>query len=148
MISKKVVLRFPKQLTDQPILYRLIKEYDLIFNILLARIMPNAEGVMVTELSGTDENYSAGIQYLRDNGVEVQLLSQDVRRDEKQCIQCGVCTSICPTSALSIPDRETMIVEFDIDRCVACSLCVDVCPSRAMHVALNGLEELAMEELA
>lgn len=146
MISKRVVLRFPKRMVDQPLIYRLSKEYNLIFNILLARIMPNAEGLMVAELSGADENYNEGIQYLRDNGVDVQLLSQDVRRDDDLCTQCGACITICPTGALAIPDRETMIVEFDIEKCVACSLCVDACPPRAMQITLNGIEELAMKE--
>ena len=147
MISKRVVLHFPNQLIDQPIVYRLSKEYDLIFNILLARIMPNEEAVMVAELSGEDEKYSEGIKYLQDQGVDVQLLSRDVRRDEQRCTQCGACITMCPTGALSIPDRTTMIVTFDIEECVACSLCVQACPPRAMHVALNGLEALGLEKL-
>ncbi len=147
MISKRVVLHFPKQMIDQPIVYRLSKEYDLIFNILLARIMPNEEGVMVAELSGEDEKYNQGIEYLRDQGVGVQLLSRDVSRDDQKCTQCGACTAICPTGALAIPDRETMVVEFDIDKCVACSLCVQACPPRAMSIALNGLEEFVAERL-
>ena len=142
MISKRVVLHFPKQMIDQPIIYRLSKEYDLVFNILLARIMPNEVGIMVAELSGEDEKYNEGIEYLREQDVTVQLLSRDVRRDERRCTQCGACTIICPTGALSIPDRKTMMVTFDIEKCVACSLCVEACPPRAMHVALNGLEEL------
>ena len=28
-VSKRVVLRFPKRLTDRPIIYRLVKDYDL-----------------------------------------------------------------------------------------------------------------------
>lgn len=147
MISRRVVLHFPHRLIDQPIIYRLIKEYDLVFNILLARIMPNEEGVMVTELSGEDEKYNAGIEYLRDQGVTVQLLSQDVRRDDRRCTQCGACTTVCPTGALSIPDRTTMAVGFDIEKCVACGLCVQACPPRAMHVAFNGLEELGLGKL-
>ena len=147
MISKRVVLHFPKQMIDQPIIYRLSKEYDLVFNILLARIMPNEVGIMVAELSGEDENYNEGIEYLRDQGVTVQPLSRDVRRDEQKCTQCGACTIICPTGALSIPDRGTMIVTFEIEKCVACGLCVEACPPRAMRVALNGLEELGVEKL-
>ena len=147
MISRRVVLHFPNQLIDQPIVYRLSKEYDLIFNILLARIMPNEEGVMVAELRGEDKNYKEGIEYLREQGVDVQLLSRDVHRSEQQCTQCGACTTICPTGALSIPDRTSMIVTFDIEKCVACSLCVQACPPRAMHVAINGLENLGLEEL-
>lgn len=147
MVIQRVVLHFPDRLVDKPIIYLLSKEYDLSFNILLAKIMPDKEGVMVVELSGEDEDYEEGINYLRAQGVTVQLLSRDVGRDEKKCTQCGVCTSVCPTGALAIPDRETMIVEFDVDKCVACSLCVPVCPSRAMHVALTGLADLGLEML-
>jgi len=147
MISRRVVLHFPKQMIDQPIVYRLSKEYDLVFNILLARIMPNEEGVMVAELSGEDEKYNQGIEYLKDQGVDVQLLSRDVSRDDQKCTQCGACTIICPTGALAIPDRETMVVEFDIEKCVACSLCVQACPPRAMSIALSGLEEFVAERL-
>ena len=147
MVSRRIVLHFPNRLIDQPIVYRLSKEYDLIFNILLARIMPNEEGILVAELSGESENYNRGIEYLQNQGVDVQLLSRDVRRDEQRCTQCGACITICPTGALSIPDRSTMEVTFDVEKCVACSLCVQACPPRAMHVTLNGLEQLALEEL-
>jgi ferredoxin len=147
LITRRVVLHFPNRLIDQPIIYRLTKEYDLVFNILLARITPNERGVMVTEISGEDEKYDKGIKYLKDQGVDVQLLSKDVRRDERRCTECGVCVTICPTGALSIPDRKTMNVEFNIDKCVACSLCVPVCPANAMHVEFNNLEELELEKL-
>ena len=147
MISRRVVLHFPNKLIDQPIIYRLCKEYGLMFNILFARIMPNEEGVMVAALSGEDESYNAGIKYLRDQGVDVQLLSQGVRRDDQRCNQCGACTTICPTGSLSIPDHKTMLVEFDVEKCVACGLCVPACPPRAMHVAIDGLEGLGLEKL-
>ena len=147
MISKRIVLHFPNRLIDQPIIYLLIKEYDLVFNMLLARITPNEEGLMVVELSGEDENYNTGIEYLREQGVIVQLLSRDVNRDEQRCTHCGACTSVCPTGSLSIPDQKSMEVVFDIEKCIACSLCVKACPSRAMHVAFNGLEELGLKEL-
>ncbi len=148
MISRRVVLHFPHRMIDQPIIYLLTKKYDLIFNILLARIMPNEEGLMVAELSGEDENYNDGIEYLREQGVIVKLLSRDVKRDQQRCTQCGACTSVCPTGSLSIPDQKTMEVVFDIEKCIACSLCVKACPSRAMQVSLNGLEEVGLKELA
>jgi len=147
MKSGRFVIRFPRQLVNQPIIYRLAKEHGLLFNILLARITPDEKGLMVIELSGEDEDYNSGIEYLQDQGVDIQLLSRDVSMDEKRCTQCGACITICPTGALSIADRTDMKVVFDVEKCVACSLCVPTCPPRAMHVTLNGLEGLELQGL-
>jgi ABC-type methionine transport system ATPase subunit len=49
-IAKRIVLHFPKRMVDEPILYRLIKDYDLEFNILKASITLEEEGLMVVEL--------------------------------------------------------------------------------------------------
>ena len=58
IVTKKVVLHFPKRMVDEPILYRLIKDYDLEFNILKASITPEAEGLMVVELKGEQKQYA------------------------------------------------------------------------------------------
>jgi len=135
MISKRVVLRFPHNLIDKPIIYKLVKEHDLIFNIMQAKVTPKEEGVMVIEIKGKKNNYADALKYLQDQGVGVQLLSQDVRMNESRCTQCGACISVCPTDALYI-DKKTMKVIFDINKCTACELCVKACPPRAMEVIL------------
>lgn len=133
MKKKRIVLHFPHQLIDKPIAYHLVKDYNLIFNILQARITPDEEGLMVLELSGSDKDYAQGIKFLQEQGVKVQTLSRDVKRNEKRCTHCGACLAVCPTNALYV-DRKTMEVIFDIDNCIACELCVPACPPRAMEV--------------
>ncbi|MDD5423206.1 MAG: NIL domain-containing protein [Candidatus Omnitrophota bacterium] len=133
MVSKRIVLTFPHKMVDQPIVYKLVKEFDLVFNILQAKITPNEEGLMVLELKGKKENYAEGIKYLTGIGVKIQPLSQDVTRDEARCTHCGACIAICPTAALHI-DKKTMKVLFDSEKCIACELCVKACPPRAMVV--------------
>ena len=135
MVSKRIVLTFPHVTVDQPIVYKLVKEYDLVFNILQAKITPREEGVMVLELKGKKENYAAGIKYLTSLGVKIQPISQDVTRDDAKCTQCGACVTICPSEAL-FTDKKTMKVIFDADKCIACELCVKACPPRAMMVKL------------
>jgi len=135
MVSKRIVLTFPHKLLDQPIVYKLAKDFDLLFNILQARITPKEEGLMVLELKGKKENYAEGIKYLTSLGVRIQPLSQDVTRDDARCTHCGACISVCPTEALRI-DKKTMKVIFDSDKCIACELCVRACPPRAMLVKL------------
>ena len=133
MISKRIVLHFPHRLVDQPIVYKLVKDFDLRFNILKAFVTPKEEGLMVLELSGKKEQYAKGIEYLQASGVKIQPLSQDVKRNENKCTHCGVCVPICPTEAL-VMDPKTRKVDFFSDKCIACELCVKICPPRAMEV--------------
>lgn len=133
MISVKKVLHFPHRLVDQPIICKLIKDYDLEFNILKASVTPKEEGLLVLELSGEEKNYKRGIRYLKDTGVKIQSLSQDVIRNEEKCTHCGVCITSCPTDALVV-DSSTRKVNFYNDKCMACELCVKVCPYQAMEV--------------
>ncbi len=133
IISRRIVLHFPRRLVDRPIIYRLIKDHDLEFNILKASVTPEEEGLMVLELKGLREQYDRGIQYLSDSGVTVQPLSQSVTRDEERCTQCGVCITACPTEAFEV-DLTTRRVAFHDDRCLACGLCIRTCPPRAMQL--------------
>jgi len=133
LISKRIVLHFPHRLVDQPIVCNLVKDYELEFNILKAYVTPREEGLLVLELSGEDKNYEQGIQYLREAGVKVQPLSQDIIRNEERCTHCGVCVPICPTGALVV-EPLTRKVNFYDNKCIACELCVKACPVRAMEV--------------
>ena len=133
MYSKILVLRFPKTAAQNPIVCYLTKDYDLIFNILNAAILPRKEGIMVLELSGTRKNFSEGVKYLEAQGVQVQNASQEVKRNFRKCTHCGACTAVCPTGALSVI-RPEMTVDFDQKKCSICELCVPACPTRAMEV--------------
>ena len=137
MYSKILILRFPKTEVRKPIVCYLVKDYDLIFNILNAAILPRKEGVMVLELSGTRKNFKEGIKFLKSQGVQVQNASQEVKRDTNKCTQCGACTAVCPTGALHIV-RPEMAVEFDETKCSVCELCIPACPSRAMAARLTA----------
>lgn len=133
MYSKILSLRFPVTEVQKPIVCNLARNFDLVFNILNAGILPRREGFMVLELSGSRKNFKDGINYLKSQGVDVQNASQEVKRDDSICIQCGACTAVCPTGALSI-QRPEMIVIFDQKKCSVCELCVPACPPRAMKI--------------
>jgi NAD-dependent dihydropyrimidine dehydrogenase PreA subunit len=132
-VSKKVVLRFPKRMVDRPIIYQLVKDYDLEFNILKASITPEQEGLLVLELKGNQQEYDKGIEFLLKAGVKIQSLSQDVTRNEERCTHCGACITVCPTGAFKL-DPKTRLVIFVNEKCIACGLCIPACPPRAMEV--------------
>jgi len=138
-LKDKVVCYFSAAQSEQPIIYRLVKNYDLIVNILKADINPQKEGYLVTELEGERAKYEEGISFLKSLGVIVEPLSETVMWDEDTCIQCGACASFCPTEALSI-DRDSMEVSFDNSKCVICEMCLECCPTRAirLHFEVQG----------
>ena len=135
-VTKKIVVRYSPDIVEEPITCQLVKKYDLDFNILRARIFPRREGVMVLELSGTKENFEAGMRFLKEKGLKVEPLSKSVTMNAEKCIHCGACISFCSTDALCI-DPQTMKVSFDPERCNGCELCVTGCPVRAMAVDLS-----------
>lgn len=132
-MKKRIILRFKRSTIDKPIVYRLVKDFDLIYNILRANVSPRAESMMVMEIEGDENNVARGMEYLKSWNIGIEPIEQDINRDEEKCVHCGMCTSVCATQALDI-DRETMRVQFDYERCVACELCVKVCPVKAMQV--------------
>ena len=132
-----LVLRFPKTEVEKPIVCFLASDFDLTFNILKATILPRKEGVMVMELSGTRKGFNKGIQYLKEQGVQVHRVGQDIKRNTAKCTHCGACTAVCPTGALSVK-RPEMIVVFNHKKCSVCGLCVPACPPRAMEIRATG----------
>ncbi len=136
MYTRIYILRFPKETSDRPFIYQLVKKYDVESNILKADIFPHREGLMILELKGSKESVKEGLEYLKSFGVKVERLAAGVSRDEAKCFQCGACTGVCPSGALYI-QRQDMAVLFEADKCTGCGLCVNICPVRAMHVYLG-----------
>jgi len=133
MTKKRVVLTFPTELLKQPITYHLIKDYDLMINILRANVTADEEGRLVVEISGDKSAVDKGIKYLSDLGVKIQPVAQDVKWNKDKCDHCTACISICPTEAL-ILDRKTMTVSFDNKKCIMCGLCIPACPYKAIEI--------------
>jgi L-aspartate semialdehyde sulfurtransferase ferredoxin len=135
MFTKKIVIRYTPDAVEQPVIYQLVKQYNLVFNILKARIFPRREGVIVLELSGLKENFDHGIRYLKDMGLTVEPLSKSVSQNIDKCVHCGACTGFCPTGALSFEETSLKVL-FDPEKCNGCELCVSACPARAMEINL------------
>ena len=133
MVKKRVVLRFSSDNAEKPVIYKLVKDYDLIVNILRAEIKPNKEGYLVLELAGDQDQYDEGIEYLKNTYVAVDPLKEEIFWKQEKCVECGACTSLCPTNALYI-ERPSMNVHFDEEKCIICGMCVRACPAKAVEV--------------
>lgn len=67
---------------------QLIKKYDLMVNILRARVTPNEEGRLTVEIWGKKLNLEKSLCFIRELGGSFQLLAQEVRWQEEPCIAC------------------------------------------------------------
>ncbi|RPJ05325.1 MAG: 4Fe-4S dicluster domain-containing protein [Spirochaetaceae bacterium] len=127
-ITKKYFLYFPKCETEKPIVYHLVKDYNLMVNIFRAKVTPEEEGYLVLDLTGTEGEIKCGIDFIRTFTVEVNESSIGVRWDKNLCTHCTNCLPHCPTHALDIPDRRNMEVKFFAEKCIECLACISNCP--------------------
>jgi L-aspartate semialdehyde sulfurtransferase ferredoxin len=130
--SKIVILNFPPQAAQKPLVCHLTKKYDLLFNILSAKISNKKEGYMVIEFSSSSKtDFNKGIKYLKEQGISISYPEHQIYKDEEICNHCGACIAVCPTEALYIKRPEMEII-FNKDKCSLCELCIITCPARAM----------------
>ncbi len=76
-MKTRVKLTFPQHLIKEPVIFTMAKKYDLIPNIRRARVTETV-GEMVLELDGSDENVEKGIESLKQQGVDVELVEGDI----------------------------------------------------------------------
>ncbi|MCK5766976.1 MAG: 4Fe-4S binding protein [Candidatus Atribacteria bacterium] len=133
MLRKKIILTFPPKIVEEPITYKLIKDFGLWINILRAKIDSSNGGKLVIELKGEKKQIEEGLRFIKDAKVGVEFLKQEVIWNKDKCIDCGACVSICPVGALSL-DKETFKLQFNYEECVVCGYCVEACPLQAIEV--------------
>lgn len=133
-MKELVLVRFPKEESGHAIVYQLVKEYDLMVNILRASIDYDAEGFMLMELRGNETQFENGLAYLIDNHVSVTQVEAGISIDRNRCLDCGACTAVCAVSALKLDENAELT--FDKELCLDCRLCVTACPARAIEAVL------------
>ncbi len=128
MKTKKLLLTFNKNSVEKPIVYHLVKDFDLIINLYRARITAEEQGSMILDVTGTEKNIEDGIAFIEKEGVLIDDAQKSFRWDEHICTSCGNCLTHCPVDALHIESKATMKVVFDPDLCIDCLGCIDNCP--------------------
>jgi ABC-type methionine transport system ATPase subunit len=77
MIRVRVRLTFPEELVREPIVARMVKELDIVPNIRRADV-GDAHGWIVCELDGEGATIDRAVEWLRGEGVQVDLLGDVV----------------------------------------------------------------------
>lgn len=131
----KVTLYFPANWVTKPITYHLIKDYNLVVNILHADISLNKVGKLIVDISGEEKDIEAGLKFVEQQDVQYKLFTKTIIWQEDNCIHCGACTAVCPSGALSM-DKTDWSLTFDKEKCLICELCVKACPIKVMCVSI------------
>ena len=126
-IKKRMVLHFPADTVNEPITYTLIREYNVLVNILNADITPGKEGNLLIEMSGDEVQVDEALVYLEDKHVQISPVAKNILFKEADCIHCGACSSVCFPGALTMDVSSRKLV-FTPELCVACELCIKACP--------------------
>ena len=77
MATRKVMLKYPEHLIQQPVLFRMVRQFDVMPNIRRARVTDTV-GEIALELEGTPDNLEKGIRYLQEQGVQVESVQGDI----------------------------------------------------------------------
>ncbi len=134
-MKKRVNLTFPKRTVHSPIAYRLAKEFNVAANIIRAQVAPNQVGKMVLELWGDIDQVESAIEWMRSQDIDVSLHGREIVIDEDVCVDCGLCTGVCPTQALTL-NPQTFRLNFQRSRCIVCEQCIPACPVEAISTNL------------
>ncbi|MGH7326350.1 MAG: NIL domain-containing protein [Candidatus Rokuibacteriota bacterium] len=70
-------LTFPPNLIQEPVLYRLVKDFDILINIRRADVKAD-HGWVVLEMEAAEETLQRGVAWLKQRGVQVDPIERDV----------------------------------------------------------------------
>ena len=73
MKNRRVRLLYPPKLVNVPVIYQLIKQFDITINILGAKIAPD-EGWVEIQVSGDETGIENAVAWLNSLGIEVKEL--------------------------------------------------------------------------
>ncbi|MDD5448785.1 MAG: NIL domain-containing protein [Actinomycetota bacterium] len=133
MTKKRLVLTFPPAVVERPLVSLMVKEYDVLTNILRAEIREGEIGRMLVEMEGSGAGIKKGIGYLESQGVKVEEAIRDIEINLDRCPSCGACTGVCVPGALRLEEPRYELV-VNKERCIFCGLCVDACPFQLIKV--------------
>ena len=77
MARTRVQLTFPPSLIQEPIVYRLVKDFDIVINIRRADVKADC-GWVILEMEAGEDTLARGVAWLKGKGVQVAPIESDV----------------------------------------------------------------------
>ncbi|MEX2557587.1 MAG: NIL domain-containing protein [Actinomycetota bacterium] len=77
MPKQRLHLTFPEDQVQEPVIYTLGKQFDIVTNIRRANVEEKL-GWVILEVEGTEEALAKAVAYLEERGVQVDRIDGDV----------------------------------------------------------------------
>lgn len=127
----KLLIHYSRGRGRKPIIAQAVRDTGVLINVERA-VIDSSEGEALIDVP--DEQCRLVSDTMTSLGARVRILDHGVSHDETECVDCGVCISICPREVFSF-DREWKL-HLDESRCILCGKCIDACPHRALTLPL------------
>jgi ABC-type methionine transport system ATPase subunit len=75
IVEQKVQLTYPENLLNRPLIHGLIRQFDLLTNIVEAQVSAQ-EGYLIVSVRGAEERVQQGLAWMAEQGVQVEVLSE------------------------------------------------------------------------
>ena len=79
----------------------------------------------------TDADRQDHQQYLENKSKFPEGLFQNLYRVNDDCIQCGICTKVCPAGCINLDNGK---VVYNMRNCQTCMACIHNCPKKAIQL--------------
>lgn len=135
-MKKRMILSFPVNKVDEPLTYRLIKDYDVIVNILNADITPGRQGKLLIEMQASKEKIDTAVSYIEGLNIDCSPVQKSIHLNQEKCVHCGSCSAVCFSDALSMNKISRELI-FRPEKCIACELCIQACPLQLFELNFN-----------
>lgn len=113
-----------------------VQEANIANAILASGVPVNVERAQIDDDDGWTlldvKDAEKFIEALKHPGVTVKIQWDAVSHNRTECVDCGLCISICQKKVFSFDDFWQLQV--DSECCVLCGRCVMYCPQRALSL--------------
>ncbi len=75
MVKRQVELIFPTNLIKEPVIYKMAKAVDVIFNIRRAKVTPTIGEIQLELETKDDATMEKAVQYLTKAGIQVEPIT-------------------------------------------------------------------------
>jgi ferredoxin len=127
----KLLVTFSRGRGRKPIIAQAVRDTGVLINVERA-VIDSSEGEALIDVP--DDQCRLVSDTMTSLGAHVRILDHGISFNESECVDCGLCISICPREVFSFDAGWKL--RLDEEKCILCGKCINACPHRALSLPL------------